>query len=216
MEEEFKKIIEGFKGVATASVSDAVDKVVGRRGFMSHEIKPIFPCKIVGPAVTILNEEALVAAPPRLAMEAMENASPGDVLVLVIDGGKDVAGWGGLMTAGAIVKELAGTILDCGTRDVIEIEEARYPVFARSIVPSTTPGRYVTSAVQVPVICGGVRVNPGDIIVGDRDGVVVVPREQAAKVLETALAMEETERQMAREIYKRKSLLKAFEHFRRI
>jgi len=66
------------------------------------------------------------------------------------------------------------------------------------------------------VICGGVRVNPGDIIVGDRDGVVVVPREQAAKVLETALAMEETERQMAREIYKRKSLLKAFEHFRRI
>jgi len=214
--EELEKIIEGFKGVATASVSDAVDKVVGRRGFMSHEIKPIFPCKIAGPAVTILKEEALVTEPPTLTMEAMENASPGDVLVIVMEGEKDVAGWGGLMTAGAIVKELAGTILDCGTRDVIEIEETRYPVFARSIVPSTSPGRYVTSAIQVPVMCGGVRVNPGDIIVGDRDGVVVVPREHAAEVLKAALGMEETERQMTREIEKLGSLLKAYQRFTRI
>jgi regulator of RNase E activity RraA len=146
----------------------------------------------------------------------MEGAEPGSVMVIVVEDGLDIAGWGGLLTAGAVAKELAGTVLDSGVRDVVEVEEAEYPVFARSVVPSTTVGRYSTTGTQVPVICGEVLVNPGDIIVGDRDGVVVVPREKAAEVLRVAQEIEATERQMTQEIERLGSILKAYEHFSRI
>lgn len=216
MDEELGKVVEGFKGVATASVSDAVDRVMGRRGFMSHKIKPVFPVKMAGPAVTVLNQLSLKPTPPVEVMQAIEEAEPGSVLVIAVEDGEDITGWGGLLTAGAVAKGLGGTVTDGGVRDVGEIEEAEYPVFAGSVVPSTSVGRYSTTGVQVPITCGGVLVSPGDIIVGDRDGVVVVPRGKAAEVLKTAQEIEETERQMTQEITKLGSLLKAYQRFTRI
>jgi regulator of RNase E activity RraA len=146
----------------------------------------------------------------------MEDAEVGSVMVVAVENGLDITGWGGLLTAGAVAKGLAGTVTDGGARDVVESEEARYPVFAASTVPSTSVGRYSITGVEIPVLCGGVWVNPGDFIVGDRDGVVVVPCDRADDVLAAAQEMEESEREMMEAIAETGSLLKAFQRFTRI
>jgi regulator of RNase E activity RraA len=213
------KLVEGFRSVTTASVADAVDRVVKRPGYMTHQIKPISPGKVVGPAITVLERASLEAQPPALALQAIDEAEPGAVLVIGMEdpaGALNVAVFGGLMATGAVTRKLAGAVLDAGVRDVEEILGLGFKVFSRTVIPSTTVGRYVTVARDVPVECGGVRVHPGDIIVADTDGVVVVPREAAAEVLEAATAIEETERQMAEEIKRAGSIRQALEKFARI
>jgi regulator of RNase E activity RraA len=216
---DMQVLIEGFRGVTTASVADAVDRVVRRPGYMCHEIKPIAPTKMVGPAVTVLERQALEAQPPTHALQAIDAAAPGDVIVIGMEdpaGSRDVACWGGLMATAAVTRRLGGAVLDAGVRDADEIRQLGFPVFSRSVVPSTTVGRYITVDRDVPVICGGVRVHPGDLLVGDADGVVVVPRTQAAEVLAVAREIEETERRMTEAIRRTGSILRALDEFSRI
>ncbi len=188
-------IIERFRPIATASVADAVDAVAGRRGYMQHAIKPrANGRKIVGPAVTVLEGPSDEPRPPTHALDLIDEADAGSVMVIAIDEERDVAVWGGLMTAGASVNGLEAAVLDGGVRDVTEIErDFDFPVFSRSISPGTTVGRFRTIDANVPVVCGGISVHPGDLIVGDRDGVVVVPHEHVVAVLEAAEEIERKE-----------------------
>lgn len=216
---DLRALIEGFRGITTASIADAVDRVVRRPGFMTYEIKPILPAKIVGEAVTVLERAALVSQPPLHALQALDGAAPGAVVVIGMedpDGARNVAVWGGLMATAAVTRGLGGAVLDAGVRDVEEIRQMGFPVFSRTVIPSTTVGRFVTVDRNVPVICGGVRVDPGDIVVGDTDGVVVVPRAHAAEVLQEAAGIEETERRMAEAIRRTGSILQALDEFARI
>lgn len=213
------ELIEGFRGVATASVADAVDRVLKRPGFMTHEIKPVFPAKIVGPAVTVLERASQESQPPHHALQAIDESDPGSIVVIGTEDpehARNVAQWGGLMTAGAVARRIGGAVLDAGARDVAEIREAQFPVFSRTIIPSSTVGRYVTVAFNQPVVCGGVLVHPGDIVVGDADGVVVVPGGQAHEVLAAARQIEETEAKMTKAIARLRSIRKAVEEFARI
>jgi regulator of RNase E activity RraA len=213
-----KDIIDGFMKVSTASVSDAVDKVAGRRGFMDHEIKPrINDKKIVGPAVTILEGPTTESLPPQHALDAIDTSPAGSVIVIAISGETNVAVWGGLMTAGAEVNGHAGAVLDGGVRDVTEIRrDSGFQVFARSICPATTVGRFKTLGANEPVVCGGVTVNPGDLVVADLDGVVVVPKEHAQAVLKVATEIEEREAEQARLIRETKSLREGLAKYGRI
>jgi regulator of RNase E activity RraA len=214
-----RELIEGFRMVATASVADAVDRVVRRPGFMAYEIKPVFSTKLVGSAVTVLERPAMESRPPEHALQAIDEAMPGAVIVIGVadaDPPRNVAQWGGLMTAGAVARRLGGAVLDGAARDVEEIRQAGFPVFSRTVVPSTTVGRYVTEGFNVPVICGGVLVHPGDIVVGDADGVVIVPQAAALEVLEAARQIEETERRMTETIRKLGSIRRAVEEHARI
>jgi 4-hydroxy-4-methyl-2-oxoglutarate aldolase len=211
-----KKIIQAFRPITTASVADALWEL-GVAGHMSHEIKPIFKAKIVGPALTVKEEPTTERLPPSHALELIDTCLPGSVIVIAIDGFRNVAVWGGLMTAGAFVNGLEGAVLDGGVRDVEEIErDFGFPIFSRSICPATTVGRFKTVASNVPVTVGGVTVNPGDLIVGDRDGVVVVPAALVEKVLKGAQDIEEREREQTRLIRETKSLLKGLEKYQRI
>ena len=210
------EVIQAFRGITTASVADAL-WAEGISGHMTHEVKPIFPTKIVGPAVTVREEPTSERVPPSHALELIDECDPGSVIVIAIDGFRDVAVWGGLMTAGAVVNGLEAAVLDGGVRDVEEIErDHHFPVFARGIVPSTTVGRFKTVAANVPVTVGGVTVSPGDLIVGDRDGVVVVPAALVGKVLQSALEIEERERAQTRLIRETKSILKGLAKYQRI
>ncbi|MBI5577712.1 MAG: RraA family protein [Deltaproteobacteria bacterium] len=211
-------IIEGFMKVSTASVSDAVDKIAKTRGFMDHAIKPrINEKKIVGPAVTILEGPTSESLPPKHALDAIDESPKGSVIVIAINAETDVAVWGGLMTAGAEVNGHAGAILDGAVRDVTEIRrDSDFQVFARSVCPSTTVGRFETLASNVPVICGGVNVNPGDLIIADLDGVVVVPKEHVDAVLEMATEIEGREAEQARLIRETKSLREGLAKYGRI
>ena len=210
------EIIQAFRCITTASVADALWGL-GIAGHMCHEIKPFMKVKIAGPAVTVREEPTTERVPPSHALELIDHSAPGSVIVIGIDGFRDVAVWGGLMTAGAVVNGIEGAVLDGGVRDIEEIErDFGFPVFARSICPATTVGRFKTVAANEPVNIGGVTVNPGDLIVGDRDGVVVVPASLVEAVLKEAQDIENREREQTILIHETKSLLKGLEKYQRI
>lgn len=212
------ELVDGFREVATASLADALDRR-GLRGFMTFEMKPrTIVKKIVGPAVTVREVPSSEEQPPTKALQAIDSAEPGSVIVIGTDAdAREVALWGGLMTAGAVARQLEGAVLNGGVRDIEEIRrDYGFAVYSKSVVPSTTLGRWIAIEMNVPVNCGGVTVNPGDIIVGDADGVVVVPRPFADEVLDDARDIEEKERKMVLYIQKVKSITRAVSEYNRI
>ncbi len=211
-------LVAGFSQVATASVADAVDKLCGKRGYMDESIKPrINDKRVAGPAVTVLEGPTTEFVPPQHALDLIDSAEEGSVMVIAISGEPNVAVWGGLMTAGAYARKLAGAILDGGVRDVTEIRrDYGFPVYSRSISPGTTLGRFKTLGANVPVVCGGVEVHPGDIIVADIDGVVVVPRARAEEVLAMAQEIDSRELEQAKLIVQAKSLKEGLAKYGRI
>ncbi|MGB9606331.1 MAG: RraA family protein, partial [Bryobacteraceae bacterium] len=144
-------LIEGFKKTTVASVADAVDAVAGQRGFMSHDVRPQVPGAFVGRATTALlrpapPEKATPALTARHTLEMIDNAQPGQVGVIVMEGTLDLAALGGLMGTTAKVRGMAGVVIDGSVRDVAELRELGLPVYARGVVPSTTVGRYASVA----------------------------------------------------------------------
>jgi regulator of RNase E activity RraA len=215
-----KKLVEGFKVTTVASVSDAVDQVTGQRGFMVHDMRPLFKAKVVGPAVTALIRPSIKASGPASgpnhSLLAIDEAEAGSVVVIVVEEGLDISGIGGLMSTGCQARGLAGAVVDGAARDVDEIISLGFPVFCRSITPSTSVGRYVSVGRNMPVMCAGVSVNPGDIIVAGTDGVVVVPRDKAAEILDIARKIDEREARLFPLIKELKSITKAVEKFKRL
>jgi regulator of RNase E activity RraA len=213
-----EQLVEGFRAVATASVADSVDKVCGRRGYMDHELRPrINEKRIVGPAVTVLEGPTREFLPPQHALDVIDAAPAGSVVVIAIEGDANVAVWGGLMTAGSFARGLEGAVLDAGVRDIYEIRrDYDFPIISRSVSPGTTLGRYKTLGSNLPVRCGGIDVNPGDIVVGDLDGVAVVPREHAEEVLRMALDIDRRELEQAKLIVDARSLKEGLAKYGRI
>lgn len=213
-----KELIEGFRGTATASVADAVDKIAGKSGLLNHDIRPrINEAKIVGPAVTVLEGPTDEFLPPQHALDIIDASEPGSVIVISTNGSVDVALWGGLMTAGAVANKHEAAVLDGGVRDIVEIRrDYDFPVYSRTVCPGTTLGRAKTLAANVEVDMGGVIVHPGDLIVGDIDGCVVVPIAHAEAVLEMAREIDAREAEQARLIIESGSLKKGLEKYGRI
>ena len=214
-------LIAGFKQTYPASVSDAVELVTGQSGTMRHDMKLVTGKAMVGRAVTSLAKPAAPeAATPALAtkhsVEMIDAAKPGEVGVIVMEGTLDIAAMGNLMGTAATVRGMAGMVLDGGIRDVWDIRRMGLTVYARSSTPATAVGHYATVARNVPVQCAGVTVRPGDIIVADEDGVVVVPQDRAEDVLKTAKEIDDRERGMFPFIREHKSIQKAIEIFNRI
>lgn len=214
-----KELLEGFAAVAVASVADAVDKITGKRGYMDATIKPrTMDQRVVGPAATVLEAATDEFLPPQHALDLIDEAPRGSVIVISIAGGEpNVAVWGGLMTAGAVANEHVGAILDGAVRDLPEIRrDYGFPVYARDVSPGTTLGRFKTVASQVPVEVGGIVVHPGDIIVADVDGVVVVPKDKAAEILAMSKEIDERELEQAKLIIKERSLRTGLAKYGRI
>jgi regulator of RNase E activity RraA len=211
-------ILDGFRTVAIASVADALDKATGRRGYMAHEIKNrINARRLVGPAVTVLHAPTREVLPPQAALDAIDESPAGSVICIGMHGDTDVAVWGGLMSAGAFARKHAGAVLDAGVRDLGEIRrDYDLPVFARCVSPGTTLGRTRTIASAIPVMVGGILVTPGDIIVGDEDGVCVVPPDAAAEVLRLAQEIDAREAEQARLIVASGSLREGLAKYGRI
>ena len=170
------ELIERFRRVETAAISDAMEPKVSA---MNGEIKSVIgETKIAGPALTVRCYPG-----DELTMErAIDVAKQGDVIVVDGRGSKLAAFFGGIGFGYCWQKGVEGAVIDGSTRDTEEIKDYGFPVFARS----TTPASAVSASmgqISVPIQCGGVLVNPGDIIVGDTDGVVVVPSIEAEKIL---------------------------------
>jgi regulator of RNase E activity RraA len=135
---------------------------------------------------------------------------------MVVEDGADIAGMGGLMGTAMQARDFAGAVIDGGVRDTAYLTKIGFPVFATGTVPSTSVAHYRFAGSNVPVVCDGVTVNPGDIVAADSDGVVIVPRAQAAEVLATAQEMDFKEHSMYAYIEKLKSIEEAVKRFGRL
>jgi 4-hydroxy-4-methyl-2-oxoglutarate aldolase len=212
-------LIEGFRLAEVASVADAMEQLYGQRAYMTHDMRPLFKTKFAGPAVTVLmkkGEHKEGSAASQGMLDAIDAAPAGSVYVMVMEDGLDFAGIGGLMATAMKVRGLAGAVVDAGVRDLPQIHRLQFPVFSRGVVPSTSINHYKFAGANVPVTCAGVRVNAGDIVSADEDGVVVVPRAKAAEVLKKAQENDDTEHKMYPFIEKFKSMKEAVAKFGRI
>jgi regulator of RNase E activity RraA len=214
-------LIAGFARSTVASISDAVDQVVGRRGYLAHDMRPYVTGAFVGRAATALvkaatPEQATPALAVKHSVEMIDAANPGDVGVIVMDNTLDVAAIGGLMGTAAKSRGMAGMVLDGAVRDLAELRALGLPVYARAVSPATAVGRYASVSKQVPVECAGVTISPGDIVVAGEDGVVVVPKDRAADVLKRSQEIDARETKMVPFIKQYRSLQKAIEVFNRI
>lgn len=212
-------VADGFRLVEVASVSDAMEQLYGQRAYMSHEMRPLSPAKFAGPAVTVQlkrEEHKEGSSASQGMLDAIDASPAGSVYVMVVEDGADFAGIGGLMATAMKYRGFAGAIVDASVRDTPQIRKLQFPVFSRGVAPSTTINHFRVTGVNVPVTCAGLRVNPGDIIAADEDGVAVVPAAKAADVLKKAQALDDTEHRMIPFIEKYRSIKEAVKQFGRI
>lgn len=174
----------------TATISDALDKH-GLAG-QCHRIKPRSPqFRMTGRAWTLLYGPA--GSPPGTVGDYIDDIEPGTVIVLDNGGRDDATVWGDILTEIASRKGIAGTVIDGINRDVSLCLDLGYPIYSRDSWMRTGKDRVQVEATQVPVNIGNARVCPGDLIRGDADGVVVIPRDFEEKVLSSAEAIQSAE-----------------------
>lgn len=182
-----KHLTEQFAKYPTGNIVDAM----GRFGAMDPGVKPVGPgMKFTGSAVTV----RIRACDNLVIYKALELAQPGDVLVIATNNFQGAATWGDLTSMIAKAKGVAAMVTDGMVRDVEGICQVGVPVFARGATPNS-PFKDGQGEVNFTVSCGGLAVRPGDILVGDGDGVVVVPREEWDEVLKGVAKILEKENQ---------------------
>jgi 4-hydroxy-4-methyl-2-oxoglutarate aldolase len=180
--------VEAVKGLAEAGVS-TVHEARGRRGAFATAIRPIQSgTRVAGPAVTV----SCQAGDNLMLHAAVEVCRPGDILVVTTTSPSTDGMLGELLATSLAAHGVIGVILDAGVRDVAELREMGFPVWARAISPQGTV-KATAGSVNVPVVCAGQPVAPGDVVVADDDGVVVVPREEADAVLAAARRRQDNE-----------------------
>jgi len=186
------KLVEAARKFPAAILAD----VAGRRGSLGGRIQPLSKAmKVAGPAFTVEvrpGDNLMIHA-------ALLLAKPGDVLVVDGKGDLSCALTGGLMAAQAKAAGIAGFVIDGAVRDTDEGAQGDFPIFAAGCNPNG-PQKGVPGWINIPVSLAGTAVNPGDLVVGDADGVVIIPREQAEKVIGGAQAKIDAEAARMKEI----------------
>ncbi len=183
----------------TALLSDAL----GKTGGLDHDMKCFSAkCQMAGPAATLRVHPADILMIGR----AISECPKGSVLVIDGQGELNTALWGIVTTVVARLKKLEGVVIDGAIRDIEGIRRERFPVFARAIVPNAGGAEYLGES-GIPIQCGGVVVNPGDWVVGDEDGVVVIPLARLLAVIKMAEHLRALETRIEREIRRGKDLV---------
>jgi 4-hydroxy-4-methyl-2-oxoglutarate aldolase len=199
-----RELVERLGRLPIANISDAMNKA----GVMHHELKPLWPgLRACGPAFTCSTVDLTVK---KFALSLVQ---PGDVFVLAAGGVHDYACSGELSANILRWRGAAGAVIDGAARDLAGIRETGMPFFARAVTPRNYhyPFGLEHGAVNLPVVCGGVAVRPGDLVVADDDGVVVVPQENAADIATAAEAIFAAEAQRRAGILAGKAPLAALE-----
>ena len=164
------ELLDGFRHVEAASVSDALEQVTGGKMYMSHRMRPIFPAKFAGFAVTVALKKESNDDPNALKgmLTAIDSGNADSVYVMSVEDGVDIAGMGGLMGTAMRARNFSGAVIDGGVRDVAYLNKIGFPVYALGIVPSTSIRHYRFASANTTVHCDGVEVNAGDIVVARR------------------------------------------------
>lgn len=190
-----------FEKLSSTNISDALD-ALGLRG-ATCGIRPMIRewNKIVGSAVTMkMTAAGETPQKTHLGMNAIAAAKAGDVIVIDNGGRMDTSCWGGVLANGAKAKGISGTVIDGCCRDLDDCIDADYTVYARGTVVQTARGRVIEESTNQMIQFGGVQVRPGDIVVGDSSGIVIIPKEHVDAVLEKAEQLWQKEEDMVAEI----------------
>lgn len=199
---EREPILERFAKLDTCTVSDALDSL-GLKG-ATWGVRPQWPCpRIAGRAVTMKIKPVGLQQPAQhLGSAAIESAKAGDIIVIDNGGRLEFSTWGGLLSLSARLKGIAGVVIDGACRDIDEARELEFPVYARGVVPMTARGRVMQQSFNREVQFAGVQVHPGDLVIADGSGVVIVPSEKEQEVVTAAEAVFQKEAEMAAGIRK--------------
>lgn len=186
--------VQAFKAIGAATVHEAL----GRRGAVDSAIKPIYPgLRVLGPAFTLVS-------PPgdNLTIHAaLKLARPGDVLVIDSGDYTEQGAFGDVMATSAVALGIAGLVTNGGVRDAASIRDLGFAIFSRSISIKGTV-KETLGPINQPIVLGGVTVHPGDLVIGDDDGLVVVPRAEIDEVLKVASQREAKEASIRAELAK--------------
>jgi regulator of RNase E activity RraA len=212
------RMLEAYRHVEAASVSDAIEQLLHQKQYLSHKMQAIFPTKFAGYAVTVELKKEENHDPDALSgmLKAIDDGGEGSVYVMEVQDGADTAGMGGLMGTAMSARGYVGAVVDGGVRDIPQLKRIQFPVYALGPVPSTSVGHYRFAGANIPIQCDGVTVYPGDIVVADQDGVVIVPKAHAAEILVKAQALDYAEHSMYPYIDKYRSIVEAVKKFGRL
>jgi len=204
-------ILERLAKLDTCAVSDGMDRL-GLRG-ATFGVRPMWACpKIVGRAVTMKIKPVGLEKPKQhLGTAAIVAAQAGDIIVVDNGGRPDSSCWGGLLSLAAKTKGISGIVIDGACRDVDESRDLEFPVYARGALPMTARNRVMQESFNQEIQFAGVQVHPGDLVIADGSGVVVIPRSQEEEVVKEAEAVIATEARMADGIRQGMSVLEVLE-----
>ncbi len=179
---------QGWETLFAALLSDSLDSLGLRNQALSHRIRPLDTSLVMcGRARTGIYMETAYLDPAvnpyELEIALVDDLTETDVVVLATGGSQRIAPWGGLLSTASKVRGAAGCVTDGLIRDTQEIRALGLPVYHRGVAPLDSKGRGAIQQVDVPVFCDDVRIEPGDLIFGDADGVVVIPAAAEAEVL---------------------------------
>lgn len=203
---KIQEIVNELKKMDTCCISDSLDRL-GIHGGLEG-IKPVIPgVSICGTAFTV--HYIPCGVKKGTVGDFLDNVQPGQVVVIDNGGRTYCTVWGDLMAITATKRKVAGTVIDGVCRDIPTIKRLNYPIFTKGFYMVTGKDRVEVDAVNVPVTVSGIQVKPGDIILGDDTGVVVIPAEKAEEVLTVAKEIAEKEALIEKELENGKTLREA-------
>ena len=204
-------IIERLLKLDTCAVSDALDSL-NLKG-ATWGVRPLWPCpKIAGRAVTMkIKPQGLQQPTQHLGTAAIETAQAGDVIVIDNGGKLEFSCWGGLLALSAKLKGISGVVIDGASRDIDEARDLQFPVYARGAVPMTARGRIIQESYNQEIQFAGVQCHPGDLVIADGSGVVIIAKEKEQEVVAAGEAIYQKEQEMADGIRKGYSGLEMLE-----
>jgi len=216
---DLEKLLEGFRELLEYYSPSCLSADAScKTNVMSSVIKPVFPTKISGPALTIKIDPQNCFSP----IEIIKHIKPGQILVVDAGGETELSVVGAVISGISKQKGVVGAVVDGAVRDIDEVKDMRFPLFSRSVAPRSAlyfcreDDKTKPVEVNVPVQCGGVLVHPGDIVVADESGVAVIPFEEAATILNKAKEIAKKEGDLSKKIKGKIDIEEILEMTRRV